>query len=265
VNPAARLVQTEDLGHTHSTPLLAYQARFDNERRWLSVDLLCGRVGRRHPLYRWLLRAGAGEDELAGFREEPCPPDLLGINHYVSSERFLDERLEHYPAHVHGGNGRHAYADVEAPRVPVPLAGPRALLVEAWRRYGLPLAVTEAHMGCTREEQMRWLVQVWRAATAARADGADLRAVTVWSLLGAFDWNSMCTRRAGFYEPGVFDVRGPRPRPTALAGVVRDLAAGREPIHPALAGPGWWERPERLRYPAPAGPAEVDAAEEDAA
>jgi dTDP-4-dehydrorhamnose reductase len=29
------------------------------------------------------------------------------------------------------------------------------LLHEAWQRYGLPIAVTEAHMGCTREEQMR--------------------------------------------------------------------------------------------------------------
>jgi len=124
--------------------------------------------------------------------------------------------------------------------------------------------VTEAHMGCTREEQMRWLVHVWREARAAQADGADLRAVTVWSLLGAFDWNSMCTRRAGFYEPGVFDLRAERPRPTALAGIVRELAAGGEPAHPALAAPGWWERPERLRYPAPPDTAE-DAAEEEAA
>src|ERR687885_668297 len=34
VNPTARLVQTDDLGKTHSTPLLAYQAVFENDRRW---------------------------------------------------------------------------------------------------------------------------------------------------------------------------------------------------------------------------------------
>ena len=44
VNPAAQLVQTEDIGKTYSTPALAYQADFENERRWLSFDLLCGRV-----------------------------------------------------------------------------------------------------------------------------------------------------------------------------------------------------------------------------
>src|SRR5436190_2579439 len=41
VNPDARLVQTEDIGKTFSTPPLAYQAAFENERRWLGFDLLC--------------------------------------------------------------------------------------------------------------------------------------------------------------------------------------------------------------------------------
>ncbi len=36
VNPLAKLIQTEDLGKTHSTPTLKYQAEFENERRWLS-------------------------------------------------------------------------------------------------------------------------------------------------------------------------------------------------------------------------------------
>src|SRR5205085_2566912 len=39
VNPAARLVQTEDLGKTHSSRLLRYQAVWENHRRWLSLDL----------------------------------------------------------------------------------------------------------------------------------------------------------------------------------------------------------------------------------
>jgi dTDP-4-dehydrorhamnose reductase len=40
VNPAAKLVQTEDLGKVFSTPLLEYQAEFENARRWLSFDPL---------------------------------------------------------------------------------------------------------------------------------------------------------------------------------------------------------------------------------
>ena len=37
--PGARLVQTEDLGYTHATEPLGYQAEFENERRWLSFDM----------------------------------------------------------------------------------------------------------------------------------------------------------------------------------------------------------------------------------
>ena len=38
VNPRAQLVQTEDIGKVYSTPLLAYQAEFENERRWVTLD-----------------------------------------------------------------------------------------------------------------------------------------------------------------------------------------------------------------------------------
>lgn len=250
VNPQARLVQTEDLGRTRSTRKLAYQAKFENERRWLTFDLLCGRVDRDHPMWSYLRWAGVEERELAPFLESPCPPDILGINHYLTSERFLDERLHRYPRCNHGGNEHQAYADVEAVRVLASgPAGPRSVMRETWKRYGLPVAVTEVHLGCTREEQLRWFYEVWEAACTLRARGADVRAVTAWSLLGTHDWATLMTRRTGHYEPGAFDLRGPEPRPTALAGLLRDLAAGREPEQAVLAEPGWWRRPQRLLYP----------------
>lgn len=250
INPEAQLVQTEDMGKTFSTRLLAYQAEFENERRWLSLDLLCGRFDSNHPVWDYIRWTGVTESELTPFLEEPCPPDIVGINHYVASERFLDERLERYPAQAHGGNGRHTYADVAAVRVCANgMSGPRGILKDAWERFRLPVAVTEAHLGCTREEQIRWLMEVWLAAKALRSEGADIRAVTVWSLLGAYDWNSLLTRQDGYYEPGAFDLRGPGPRPTAIARCMRRLAAGRSYRHPALANEGWWRRPQRLLYP----------------
>jgi len=258
VNPRARLVQTEDLGKIHSTRTLLYQAEFENERRWLTFDLLCGRVGREHPMWDYLVWAGVEEGELEWFVANACPPDIVGVNHYLTSERFLDERLERYPKHTHGGNGRHAYADVEAVRARAEgCAGPRALLKEAWERYRLPLAVTETHLGCTREEQLRWFVEVWDAACSLREyEGADVCAVTAWAMLGSFDWDILLTRDCGrqdghtceHYEPGVFDLRAPAPRPTALARLLRQLARGEEPSHPALDSPGWWRRLERLLY-----------------
>ena len=260
VVPGARLVQTEDLGKAHATPPLLYQADRENERRWLTVDLLTGRVDPSHPWHARLARTDGHAALLDDLAADPCPPDLVGVNHYVTSERFLDHRLERWPAATHGGNERHAYADVEAVRAAdAVVAGPRTLLVEAWERYGLPLAVTEVHLGCTREQQLRWWRAVHEAVHGARDAGADVRAITAWAALGSFDWSTLCTRDAGHYEPGLFDVRSSPPRPTALADVVAAAAQGEATRHPALAGPGWWELGARLSAPlhgrAPATPA----------
>lgn len=247
VNPAARLIQTEDLGRTYSTPAVAHQAEFDNHRRWMSWDLLCGRVGPEHALWERLCRFGLAE-RLRRLRDAPCPPDVVGVNHYLTSDRFLDHRLEAYPGHARGGNAFVRFADVEAVRVlqPAP-AGLEGAIEEAWERYGLPLALTEVHNGCTREEQVRWFDRAWDAACRLRGEGVDVRAVTAWSLLGAFDWNSLLTCDSGHYEPGVFDLRGGTPRPTALAGAVRSIAAGGR-LPDSCRGPGWWERDVRFTH-----------------
>ncbi|MFO0603437.1 MAG: family 1 glycosylhydrolase [Polyangiales bacterium] len=244
--PDARLVQTEDLGAVAGPASLARQVAYENHRRWLSLDLLFGRVTPAHPLYGHLVASGIDADELRALADEPTPPDLVGVNYYVTSDRYLDDRLARYPAAAHGGNGRDVYVDVEAVRVAsAGLRGHEAVLREAWARYRAPLAVTEAHLGCSPEEQVRWLWEAWRGAEAARDAGADVRAVTVWSAFGAYDWDSLVTRAAGRYEPGAFDVRGPAPRPTAVARAARELAKGGRPTHPLAAAPGWWRREGR--------------------
>lgn len=254
VNSTAQLVQTDDLGFTHATPPLQYQADFENRRRWLGFDLLCGRVDPAHPLWRYLRRHGATEKELFEFVASPCPPDINGINYYVTSQRFLDDRLDLHPTAAHGGNGRHRYVDVETVRVHGDLLdGAAVRLKETWERYQRPVALTEAHMGCTREEQLRWLKQSWDAAQSLRGQGVDVRAVTAWAAFGTVDWNSLVTQTHGHYEPGLWDVRSPAPRPTALAHLARQLAQGSAGHHPVAGGRGWWQRPIRHLY-APYGP-----------
>ncbi|HEY9697885.1 MAG TPA: family 1 glycosylhydrolase [Trichocoleus sp.] len=250
INPHAQLVQTEDLGKILSTPALAEEAQFENNRRWLSLDMLCGLVNSAHPLWDYLRQTGIEEAELLWFQENPCPPDIIGINRYVCSDRFIDERMERYPEHTRGGRGEQQFADVEAVWVCAEgIYDHATLLKEVWERYKQPIAITEAHLGCTREEQLRWLKEIWTMAQSLREDGIDFRAVTVWSLLGTYDWNSLVTRANGFYEPGVFDVRSSVPRPTAIAKMLQSFAEGRKYTHPLLDVPGWWQRSQRLLYP----------------
>jgi dTDP-4-dehydrorhamnose reductase len=247
VRPDAQLIQTEDFGKTFSTPALRYQADFENERRWITWDLLSGRVGSRHPIRAYLKWAGISDSQLDFFSANPCPPDIIGTNYYVTSERYLDEDLFSYAPEARGGNGRDSYADIAAVRSPMqPFTGLAYRLAEINRRYGAPIAITEAHLGCTADEQMRWLMQIWNDCHSARDDGADVRAMTVWSLLGSFDWNSLVTRDAGHYEPGIFDVSGGDVRPTILADTVRSLARHGGYEHPFLSGIGWWRRAAEL-------------------
>jgi dTDP-4-dehydrorhamnose reductase len=256
VNPNAKLVQTDDLGKTYSTPELAHVAEFYNERRWLAWDLLCGMIGPEHPLWNYLTKTGIAAEEFLWFRENPCPPDIIGVNYYVTSERWLDHRPDRYPAHHRGVADGIPCADIEASRaLATPTAGIAPLLAEVWERYRIPLAITEAHIDANREDQLRWLLEIWEAAKESRNNGVDLRAVTVWSLLGSFDWNSLVTQNRGYYEPGPFDVRSPEPRPTALARMMRELASSQPLSHPVLRGQGWWRRPGRFLCPPVATPA----------
>ncbi|MDB5109713.1 MAG: sugar nucleotide-binding protein [Mucilaginibacter sp.] len=249
INPQAKLVQTDDLGKIHSTPLLQYQADFENNRRWLSYDLLCGKVNQAHSLWKYLLSTGITESELDFFLENKCEPDIMGFNYYLTSERYLDENLQNYPAHTHGRNSQHHYADVEAVRVGhVCPDGPYQLLKEAWERYHLPLAVTEVHLFCTREEQMRWLNLFWKTAVNLKKDGIDIRAITAWALLGSYGWNRLLTQEKGEYEAGVFDLSVNTPRPTALAGMIKAYNAGNVFQHPVINNNGWWQRKCRVIY-----------------
>ncbi len=246
VQPAARLIHTEDGGQTFATPQLEAFRVEREHRRWLGTDLLCGCVLPHHPVFSFLLEHGFSEHEVLWFAENPCPPSVLGLNYYVTSDRFLDHRAELYPWRPGGDTGTEPLIDAEAVRVRAEgIAGVGTMLQQAWERYRLPLAVTEAHLGGEPAEQVRWLAEVWRQATAARASGIDVRAVTVWALLGSYDWCHLCTKTTENYEPGVFDVSGGSPVPTPLAELVFRLAHGM-PLDRAVLNGGWWRQSSRF-------------------
>jgi dTDP-4-dehydrorhamnose reductase len=249
INPSAKLVQTEDLGKTYSTPALQYQANFENIRRWITYDLLCGNVKPGHAMWKHFVRLGIPERSLNFFIENKCPPDIMGFNYYITSERYLDENIKNYPSHTHGGNELQVYADVEAVRVrhdhPSGLA---VLLREAWERFKLPIALTEVQLNCGREDQKRWLKEAWDTCLALINEGINIKAVTAWSLFGAYGWDKLLTSKRMNYEAGAFDLRSGTPRPTALVSLIRSLATTKNYTHPVLEHKGWWHRESRFIF-----------------
>jgi dTDP-4-dehydrorhamnose reductase len=246
INPRARLIQTEDLGKTYSTPMLAYQAQFENHRRLLTFDILTGRLLPNHPQYRYMLGCGIREEELLFFQEHRLVPDVMGLNYYITSERWLDESLEKYHPETHGGNGLHRYADTEVVRANVAMRGGfKMLATEIWERYHMPMAVTEAHLHCTREEQLRWFKEIWDDVVTLTDKGIDIQAVTSWAMLGSFDWDTLLTKTGTQYESGVFDIKtkSGKLRPTALTVLLKELITGQSNFHPVTSAAGWWRGP----------------------
>ena len=220
IHPGAQLLQTEDLGKTFSTAPLRHQAAHENERRWLSLDLLV-RAGRRRPSVarhparrRGRLARDRGARGRRGGR-----PDLLGINHYLTSERFLDHRLHLYPGVAAGGNGRDTYVDAEAVRVKRlgdDTGSPRGSgrpgrATESRSRSPRSITAATATSSCAGSPRSG------RPPRSCAQEGMDLRAVTLWSLFGNVDWRFLLLRASGHYDTGAFDVRGPSPRPTIVA------------------------------------------------
>ncbi|RYD92717.1 MAG: glycosyl hydrolase family protein, partial [Sphingobacteriales bacterium] len=243
VNPDAQLIQTEDLCKVHSTTALQYQADFENSRRWWTYDFLSGRVTPQHPAWHYCTAAGIDETDLNFFCDHICVPDIAGFNYHVTSERYLDDRVEDYLPGFRGGNGRDVYVDTEAVRSGH-AAGLRPLLTEAWERYHLPMAITECHLSCTREQQLRWLGQQWDIVKDLDANSFPIVAITAWTLAGAYDWNSLLTQKDNHYEAGVFLTDQGEDQLSALAHMILALAEEGEYDHPALPGKGWWDMPD---------------------
>ncbi len=222
-------------------------------------------VGPEHALWNYLIRSGASADDLLWFRDNTCPPDIIGVNYYVTSERWLDHRPERYPQHHRGMADGIPCADIEASRaLATPTAGIAPLLTEIWDRYRLPLAITEAHIDAEPRRPVALAAgnlagarrsRAPTASTCARSPSGRCSAPstgTAWSRATPAITNrarSTCARRM--------------PRPTALAAMMRELAGGKPLSHPVLRGQGWWRRPGRFLCTPVATPAALTSISAD--
>jgi dTDP-4-dehydrorhamnose reductase len=255
-NPAAQIIVNEDVGRTFSTPAMAAHAAALNERRFLTWDVLLGRVTRGHPMYELIATDPSNERLLSKLNEDPSAPDVLGIDHYVTSDRFLDDRVGLYPPSRR--DPAVPFVDVEACRVPgIPVGSIARAIDDTWSRYGWPMILAEISLAGEPHHQVAWWREAWAAAEAARASRVDIRAVTAWAIFGSVDWHCLMVRRDDIYAPGAFDASQMPPHRLPVADAVKETSrrrrhltnAGRYEI-PAIDHQGWWIQPERFTFPA---------------
>jgi beta-glucosidase len=146
----------------------------DQRRGFLGYDLLTGRLAPDHPLYTWLLRNGAGPDELAAIRRAAIPLDVIGMNFYPqwSTQQVTVDR-----------NGRLAWRAVEQDG-----AGFVHLIEDYWRRYNVPIMVTETSAKGEVAIRSRWLDTSVAAIRTLRAEGVPVLGYTWFPLFTMIDW-----------------------------------------------------------------------------
>ncbi len=162
-----------------------------DERRFLALDLISGRVDDRAPIYPYLAEHGLTAADLQWFRENAVTPDVIGVNYYP---RFSNGRLE---------DG--AFTPVRSDA-----RGLRTLVELYTDRYRLPIAITETSLVGTAEEKIEWLRESAAEIAALRSEGHDIVGFTWFPFFTMVDWLYRFDHRPAdewFMEFGIVDLR----------------------------------------------------------
>ena len=151
-------------------------ARFENERRFLPLDLIYG-----HPISgtmrSHLHDHGISEASYADLMARRVPPrSILGLDYYEWNERLIDNE------------GRD--------RALGELFGWYVIASHYYERYGLPVMHTETNR-LDASDAPRWLWRQWHNVQLLRSTGVPLVGFTWYSLTDQIDWDIGLSRAVG--------------------------------------------------------------------
>ncbi|TFZ07499.1 glycosyl hydrolase family protein [Ramlibacter henchirensis] len=166
-------------------------ATFENERRFLPLDLLYARpLGEQ--MREHVRRCGMPDAEYTWFMNQDVRRRaILGVDYYDWNEKVID----------HAGS----------PRSLGELFGWTVIAGQYHARYRRPLMHTETNHMDAREGP-RWLWRQWHNVQMLRASGVPVVGFTWYSLIDQVDWDVALRSPRGIVSPvGLFDLnRDPR-------------------------------------------------------
>jgi beta-glucosidase len=186
VRPMVLFVLAESSEHTHSDdPALVDRAEMFNERRFLSLDLTCGRLV-DSGMYTYLRDNGMTEDEYSFFLKHNLQEHfIMGHDYYTSNEHLLVEE----DRRVFGGD----------------VFGYYVLGRKYYERYNLPVMHTETNT--SEPDAERWLWRTWTNIQQLRQDGVPLCGMTWYALVHQVDWNTALREDNGdIVKSGLYDL-----------------------------------------------------------
>ncbi|HEU4957798.1 MAG TPA: family 1 glycosylhydrolase [Sphingomicrobium sp.] len=143
-------------------------ASFENERRFLPLDLIYGHAI-SETMRSHLYDHGIREADYAGFLARKLPArTILGLDYYEWNERLIDNE------------GRD--------RALGELFGWYVIASHYYERYGLPMMHTETNR-LDASDAPRWLWRQWHNVQLLRSTGVPLVGFTWYSLTDQIDWD----------------------------------------------------------------------------
>lgn len=167
---------------------LAEEVQRRNLRRFLLLDLIGGRVNAKHPLHEWVVTHGMSELDLQWFASHPQQVDAIGLDYYAHSDWQLEA----------GPNGIRQRRS----ETPVGLAG---VARDYYKRFGLPMIVTETSIDGQAINREIWLDKIVADCRQVRKEGIPLMGLFWWPLVDHLDWDGALTHRVGkFHRVGLY-------------------------------------------------------------
>ena len=177
-------------------PEIEHKADFENQRRFIALDLLYS-IPVRGDIYAYLLDNGLSRDEYDWFMSRKIGRRaILGIDYYEWNEKLInsDGKIEMLGE----------------------LFGWYVITMQYYKRYRRLIMHTETNTQ-DAEEAPNWLWRQWHNVRLIRQDGVPVVGFTWYSLLDQIDWNIGLSRSLGNVFPvGLYDLNRD-PRPVALA------------------------------------------------
>jgi beta-glucosidase/6-phospho-beta-glucosidase/beta-galactosidase len=175
VQPEARMVFVEAASITRAAhPDFAPVAEEYRLKGFVFFDLLTGKVNPEHPLYGWLVSNGARPRDLEKIAQEPVNIDVMGLNFYPqwsTQELYYDEHGKVASRSTeHDGSG---FGD---------------MVEDFYRRYGVPVMITETSAKDSEEVRSAWLRASLAMIKQLRANGVPVLGYTWFPMFTMVDW-----------------------------------------------------------------------------
>jgi beta-glucosidase/6-phospho-beta-glucosidase/beta-galactosidase len=172
-------------------PEIVRVADFENERRFLPIDLVYARPV-SDGMYAHLIDHGMAPGAYQAFMRRELPRrTILGVDYYDWNEKLIDTE------------GR--------PQALGELFGWYVIAMQYWERYRRPMMHTETNRMDAREAP-RWLWRQWHNVRLIQQAGVPVVGFTWYSLVDQVDWDIALSEALGNVNPvGLFDLnRDPR-------------------------------------------------------